>query len=292
MGKFKSKHRIKFKLRYLVIIVILFLFYQLLMLISSNFRIATTNETFLVDLLSDTNYHLSYRDKNIFVSIFNKLIDVNDPIEILKNNYENKINIINDIKLYPYANDKTVYIYNTHDLENYSDDNIYSASSLLEENLKKDIHVIKETLKTSELLKKENKKNEDSFKTSRVYLEEANKNNKIDLYIDLHRSDSNYQDTTIETKDKKLAKIEFIVELVGDYSEVNNEIANKINAKLNEEYPNISTISTRKTSNINQDLTGNMIFINIGGHENNLEEVENTILILSNVIKEILYEEI
>ena len=71
----------------------------------------------------------------------------------------------------------------------------------------------------------------------------------------------------------------------------NLEEATKINNLLNKMYPGISRgIYKKYVSNFNQDLANNIILIELGGMENNLEEVMNTSIVLSEVIKEYLEE--
>ena len=69
------------------------------------------------------------------------------------------------------------------------------------------------------------------------------------------------------------------------------EINNIINAK----YPNLSRgIMKKKGYGVNgiynQDLDSNVILIEIGGHENNIDEVNNTLELVADAIKEYLDE--
>lgn len=75
------------KFKYLIYVIIIFLIYQLFVYVSTNLKIIKTNETFISKILSNSNNHLVYNQKhnNMFNYIMANLIDINNPISILKN---------------------------------------------------------------------------------------------------------------------------------------------------------------------------------------------------------------
>ena len=300
MNKFKSKKKIKLKFRYLIYIVIAFLVYQLFIYVSTNLKIVRTNEEFISKILSNSNYHLAYNQNynNIFNYIVKNLIDVNNPVEILKNQNENKITISSNLLLSSNSKNKTVYIYNTHDFEEYDNyilknynitTDVNMASVILAKKLNDlGLNTIIETKSTYEILKENNLN--DYFLASRTYLEEI-KNNNIDLLIDLHRDDVSRDLTTAEINGKRYAKVIFFVSKKNKDYMTNYNLAENLNKKIKEKYPDLTRgIVLKDNSTYNQDLSGNMVFINIVGYQNTIDEVLNTIEIISPLIKETLYE--
>ena len=155
--KFKSKRRIKLKFKYLIFVIIIILIYLLFSYISSNFKLVTINKNAISKILSNNSIHIIYNeDNNYFNKILQKFININDPIGILKNQTENKIILKDKLKLSSYK--YKVYLYNTHDLEQYKDFiqnikiSVGNASLLLSNNLKSiGIDVIVEKQKVSDL---------------------------------------------------------------------------------------------------------------------------------------------
>ena len=304
MNKFKSKRKIKIKFRYVIYIIIVILIYQLFIYVSTNLKIVKTNEEFISKILSNSNYHLSYNQNysNIFNYILKSMIDVNNPVDILRNQNENKVILSDSLKLSSYEKNPTIYIYNTHDLEQYNNSilknyNIKSdvnmASILLSKifnNL--GINVIIEPKKTSEILNSQNLDYNKSFDVSKTYIKEAMKENNIDLFIDLHSDDVSRELTTTVLDEKKYAKVIFSVGKNNENFNQNYELVQKLNKKIIEIDDSLSRgIIINDKQNYNQELSQNMIFINIGGYENTIDEVLNTIEVISPLIKEILYEE-
>lgn len=299
MNKFKSKKKIKIKFRYLIYVVIVFLIYELFIYVSTNLKIVRTNEQFISRILSNSNYHLAYNQNynNLFSYILRKYI--NNPTEILKNQNENKITISQNLMFSSYEQQKTIYIYSTHDLEEYDNSILKNYNITTDVNMAKILlskklndlgfNVIIENKKTSEILKNNNL--DDYFKASRIYLQETIKNNDIDLFIDLHSDDVSRDITTTEIDNKKYAKVIFSVGRKNKDYMNNYNIVENLNRKIKEKYPDLTRgIILDDNSTYNQDLSSNMILINIGGYQNTIDEVLNTIDLISPLIKEICYE--
>ena len=314
--RFKAKKRHKFKLfKIIIILVLIILFIQILFNYILKLNIASSNEEFIRKMLNDSNHHMIYEKYNNNLS--NKIIkalaniDIKKPTTILTKNFGYKIN--NDIngKNIAVASDvdekenlkvKTkyikdpnptevkeprVYIYNTHQLENYSatnfedyniTPNVLMASYMLKEKLNKNnIPTIVETSNINEFLNLNGWNYASSYKASRFYVLDAlSKNNKLDLLIDLHRD-----------------AILFVVGLEHENYEANLELANKLNSLIKEKYPAISRgVITKQGAGVNgiynQDLSPKSVLIECGGKENSIDEVMNTTEILTQIIKEYL----
>lgn len=293
--KFKSKRKIKLKFKYLIFIIIIILIYLLFSYISSNFKLVTINKNAISKILSNNSIHIIYNeDDNYLNKILQKFININDPVGILKNQTENKIILKDKLKLSSYK--YKVYLYNTHDLEQYKDFiqnikiNVGNASLLLSNNLKSiGIDVIVEKQKLSDLTNNDLSK---SFDTSKILIENIIQNENIDLFIDLHRDDEKKEVTTLELNGKKYAKVKFVVGRKNKNYMLNYNLTELINRKIKEKYPNLTRgIVLNDNYTYNQELSEKIIFINIGGYENDIVEVKNTIDLLGPIIKEVLDEE-
>lgn len=293
--KFKSKRRIKLKFKYLIFIIIIILIYLLFSYISSNFKLVTINKNAISKILSNNSIHIIYNeDDNYFNKILQKFININDPVGILKNQTENKIILKDKLKLSSYK--YKVYLYNTHDLEQYKDFiqnikiSISNASLLLSNNLKSiGIDAIVEKQKVSDLTNNDVSK---SFDTSKILIENIIQNENIDLFIDLHRDDEKKEVTTLELNGKKYAKVKFVVGRKNKNYMLNYNLTELINRKIKEKYPDLTRgIVLNDNYTYNQELSEKIIFINIGGYENDIVEVKNTIDLLGPIIKEVLDEE-
>lgn len=293
--KFKSKRKIKLKFKYLIFIIIIILIYLLFSYISSNFKLVTINKNAISKILSNNSVHIIYNeDDNYLNKILQKFININDPVGILKNQTENKIILKDKLKLSSYK--YKVYLYNTHDLEQYKDFiqnikiNVGNASLLLSNNLKSiGIDVIVEKQKVSDLTNNVLSK---SFDTSKTLIENIIQNENIDLFIDLHRDDEKKEVTTLELNGKKYAKVKFVVGRKNKNYMLNYNLTELINRKIKEKYPDLTRgIVLNDNYTYNQELSEKIIFINIGGYENDIVEVKNTIDLLGPIIKEVLDEE-
>lgn len=292
--KFKSKRRIKLKFKYLIFVIIIILIYLLFSYISSNFKLVTINKNAISKILSNNSIHIIYNeDDNYFNKILQKFININDPVGILKNQTENKIILKDKLKLSSYK--YKVYLYNTHDLEQYKDFiqnikiSVGNASLLFSNNLKSiGIDSIVEKQKVSDLTNNDLSK---SFDISKTLIENIIQSENIDLFIDLHRDDEKKEVTTLELNGKKYAKVKFVVGRKNKNYMLNYNLTELINRKIKEKYPDLTRgIVLNDNYTYNQELSEKIIFINIGGYENDIVEIKNTIDLLGPIIKEVLDE--
>ncbi len=109
------------------------------------------------------------------------------------------------------------------------------------------------------------------------------------MFIDIHRDSSSYDKTTYSDNNKSFAKVLFVVGLDYDGYEGNLNAALKLNEIITNINENISRGVLKKSGNnvngiYNQDFNNNVFLIEIGGQYNNIEEVNNTIEVLSKAI--------
>ena len=260
----------------------------------------------------------TYEEKKIISTSMNKLfkVDFKEPTTFLSYmfNYDNKeaqmINNISDIIISNKNDDESakVNIYNSHQLENYSKSNyevynitpsIMTASYLMQESLNKQgISSIVEESNFNDYIKQNNWDYNYSYQASRFFINLAKDNYKnLSYFIDIHRYSIKYDYSTIKINDLMYAKVMFVVGLENPNYQSNLDLMNKINDKLNQAYPGLSRgVIKKEGPNVNgvynQDISPNSILIEVGGYENKIDEVYNTINILGEIIGEIINEKI
>lgn len=188
-------------------------------------------------------------------------------------------------------NNPKVYIYNTHNYEAYDGFDIVSASHLLKEKLEsRNIDVILEETDVVGEVKKNNLEYKDTYKITRELILN-NMSDDISLYIDLHRDSVDKSSTTINIDNKDYARILFVVGSKHESYKENYEVCDNLNKYLKNINNKLSRgILERKSSSYNQDLSGNIILIELGSESNTKEEVSNTIEVLSDALSNYLNE--
>ncbi|HWO77706.1 MAG TPA: stage II sporulation protein P [Bacillus sp. (in: firmicutes)] len=120
-------------------------------------------------------------------------------------------------------------------------------------------------------------------------------NRDVSYVMDIHRDSQPREKTTIEINGKSYAKIMFVYGRENPDFEKNKKIAEDLHKRLNEAYPGISRKVVSKAGTgvdgvYNQDLHGNALLIEIGGYENNFEELYNTAEAFAEVFSEYYWQ--
>lgn len=329
LKKSQAKKKFKFKLvKFLFLVILVYLTYALTLKYLINSNIDITDEKYVSFLINE-----SYNKNNSYSFIVNESlklmsgIDLTKPHTILDSKM--KSNKIVDIsksekdatlgdddydsnayeKLTSYIsnpNDNNisnpeVYIYNTHQLETYSQDglenlnitpNIMMTSYLLSEKLNKlEIPTIVEDTNISEFIKISNLDTKEPYAVTRIFINNMkNKYPSLKYFIDIHRDSVSKDISTCNINNKNYARILFVVGTSNPSYTDNEKLANKLDDISDSLYPCISRgVYKKETKNwnlvYNQDLSSNAMLIEVGAKENTIEEVLNTVDALSNVLK-------
>lgn len=269
-------------------------------------------------ILYETNHLIdySYSRKKIINNLLKFLsnITMDNPSSIISSNYfsltdeEYAINsdYIEDPSPKENLKDPMIYIYNTHQLEEYKKSNTEDynvtpntmmASYILREKLNQmNLPSMVEVGDVSEILRTNNWKYYKSYDVTRMLINDAREKNKsLKYFIDLHRDSIGYDLTTLKTKEKTFAKVLFIVGLENKNYEKNMQFMDNICLKMNKKQEGICKGLYKKQGEgvngvYNQDIDKNVLLIEVGGTENTIDEISNTLEVFSLSLKEYIGE--
>ena len=315
----KSKPKKK-KYKYLCLIILTYLIFSYTFYTSFKNNNLKNNEDFIKFLLNNGNPYL--KTEKEFPKILNKTInyllkiDITKPETLFNENIigysiheEDEYSNLEHLKEISYyiqdpnkvdVKNPIIYIYNSHQLENYNNDNlaiygitpnVLMASYLLKEKLnEKGLSTIVEDTNLTEFLELNNWNHSNAYKASRIFmLDKQNEYPSIKYFIDIHRDSVNKNMTLVKINNKNYAKILFVVGLEHKNYQKNLNLVNKINDLFEKHYPGLSRgIYKKEGPNVNgiynQDISENAMLIELGGVDNNIEEVLNTINAIADVL--------
>ena len=256
----------------------------------------------LSNLIINNTY--KYSKNNIVKETISSVIDKNDPIKLMNTSYKKYIGENKEVKIE--ETPPLIYLYNTHQTEEYSpstyaefsvNPTVIMNDYILEDIFNKNGYkTIVEETSIKEILNNNNWNYTYSYKASRIMLENSIINYpSLKYFIDIHRDSLKRDKTTITIDNKEYAKVLFIVGLENSSYKDNLEFTEKINNKINELYPNLSKGIYKKEGPgvngvYNQDFSPNTILIEVGGYENTTTEVLNTLIAFSKCFMEVINE--
>ena len=205
----------------------------------------------------------------------------------------------------------SVFIYHSHSWEAYlplidesvkpsdsssidNNENVVLVGSMLSDKLKE--YGINNSHNQINMAKALNDKGLDyksSYTLSREQVITATSQNKsINYYIDIHRDSARKNSTTQTINGKDYARLYFVVGKAHENYEENLEFATNIHKELELKYPGISKgvyLKTKLEGNgvYNQDISNKSLLIEVGGIDNNKEELNNTIEAFAEIFNEI-----
>lgn len=108
----------------------------------------------------------------------------------------------------------------------------------------------------------------------------------LKIIIDLHRDgDVSREKETAIISNKRYARVMFVAGTKFKSKDKNLKLVDKLNDTFSSMYPGFCRgIDYRKNSIFNQDLSGNMVLIEVGSNENSLDEAINSVEIISRVL--------
>lgn len=269
----------------------------------SNEDINLDNNT--IELLLESSGNLE--PKNRIISSIVSMIkdsDIVNPVSNMLNDYDNKVNTVivnNEIDMIKEDN-KIVYIYNTHQKEQYKSSKeininytVMDASFYLQKQLKKyGIDSFVETMSVQDVLNSNGWNYATSYRVSKMFMEQRKKeNNTLKYFIDIHRDSVNENLSTVIINNKRYARTLFLLGLDNKDYKNNEEYIVKLDNWLNKNYKGLSRGIYRKRGKgvngvYNQDFSPLCFLIEVGGEENTYEEVENTIDVIAEMLKEFI----
>ena len=278
--------------------VLIFLFGIILGLIN----IEITNKDFiniLVDYsLPKTKKELSYK---LLTSKFSNYKD--NTLNYLNKNLRQK-KIIPVIK--EESKDPLIYIYNTHQAEEYETSTIIDyyikptvtiSNYILEEIFNKNkLYTYVEESNIKEILNKNSWSYSYSYKATRTLLEQRKlEYPTLKYFIDIHRDSITKDKTTVIINNKSYAKILFLIGLENPNYQENLIFTEKLNNKINQKYPNLTKGIYKKggpgvNGVYNQDFSKYLILVEMGGYQNTPIEVLNSSLALAECFMEVINE--
>lgn len=145
-----------------------------------------------------------------------------------------------------------------------------------------DVDVMKE-------LKLKGKSFPDSYNVVRPYLAKRLQEQSYDLVIDFHRDSSKKDTTTLTHNNESYARIAIVIGAEHKNYRWNTAYAESLSAAMNEIVPKISRgVISKSGDNVdgryNQDLTKEMILIELGGIDNTEEELNRSIAVIGKAI--------
>lgn len=291
MKKFKAKKSNRFPYFYILVLLLLFFVFKFLrvfdMSIYNKIYNSFCSEFFDkeindIDFLMKYTLNVDYKEKKYAIKI-------------------KETTVVKEEKMLP-----LIYVYNTHQTEEYKSNylehynissNVLIASNILKEYLSN--YNLETIVENNDLISLRNSMNlsyGSSYRVSRIALEEAYKNNNsLKYFIDLHRDSGSYSKTTLYYNGDNYAKILFVVGLDNPNHRYNLNIVNILSDKINLEVEGLSRGVIEKSGKgvngiYNQDFNSNVMLIEVGGENNNIEEVSNTLKVFAKVLKNYIEE--
>ncbi len=313
--KFVSKNRKSKKRKYKVFFFFLVVFSSFLFTVKtlSKFNLPYQNSDVVKFLIENNNPFVvnSKSNYSYFHKLMTKLInlDISKPLSILDSNYRGltkgvEVKEVKTVNNEVINNNPTIYLYNSHDTEEYKPTSFAEYSVMptvklnnyvLKEELEnKGFNVLVEETTISSIRSSLGLNYAGSYDASRVLMEQAKeKFPSLIYFIDLHRDSLSHDKTTLTYNDKSYAKVMFLVGLENPNYQGNLDFSTKISDLINTKIPGLSKgIYEKEGAGVNgvynQDFSNRTILIEIGGPENTIDEVYETLLVLSEVLSEVI----
>lgn len=210
---------------------------------------------------------------------------------------------------------KTVYIYQTHSWESFlplledaqvpndaiSNDeraNVIGLGQRMSQNLiNKGIGVVHDTTNMTKTLNEKGMRSTKAYAMSGDIVEAAvsDKENDLTYFIDIHRDSARKHLTTKNINGKDFARLYFVVGKEHNKYLENLDTAKELHKRLEAKYPGISRgvfLKTKSEGNgvYNQDVSNKAMLVEIGGVDNDLNELYRSVDAFTEVFSEYYWE--
>jgi stage II sporulation protein P len=209
---------------------------------------------------------------------------------------------------------KVVFIYHSHSYESYlpllqgvknPDDatssnnsvNVVGVGDMLAADLEdKGIGSEHSVINVAQKLQERGWTSNNAYQYSRELVKEAMASDQdLKFMIDIHRDSLRKNKTTTSINGKSYARLDFIVGEANPNFKQNLELAKQLHAAVEKKYPGLSrgVFSKDKTMGnavYNQDLSPRAILIEVGGVDNNLEELQNAMDAFADVFSQYYWQ--
>lgn len=257
----------------------------------------------LVNLVVSSTFK---ENDSLITNLIEETTKIVNPIKLLNKNYKTSSKKV-VMKEEQKPSKPKIYIYNTHQTEEYKATNyveftlnptVQMNNYILEDIFNKNGYkTIVEERRIKDILNQNKWNYASSYRASRIFLEESIINYpSLEYFIDVHRDSLPKAKTTITIGDKDYAKVLFLIGMENPNYSKNLTLTEKINNKINELYPGLSKGIYKKggpgvNGVYNQDFSNNTILIEMGGYENTTTEVLNTSIAFATAFLEVINEE-
>lgn len=189
------------------------------------------------------------------------------------------------------ANNKSIYIYSTHQKEKYLDGKtVVDGSHYLAELLReKGYEVVVEDRNLSKELSDRKLSYDQSYLISRGAINDALiEHQGFDLMIDFHRDSIPRNTSYIKDSEKNYAKLMIVLGSLSSHFNKIHSNAKTLYDKTNQIQNGIMKNILVREAYYNQDVSENMLLIEVGSDNNYYQEVKNSIEILAKAIDEMM----
>ncbi|MFJ8063065.1 stage II sporulation protein P [Psychrobacillus sp. NPDC096426] len=142
-----------------------------------------------------------------------------------------------------------------------------------------------------------NKKEMDDYNSIRPLVQKAIAQNEYDIILDIHRDSAKANITTLKSGEESYAKFIFVIGGEHPNFRWNEQLAQNLSNQLNKLVPGISRgILLKEGKGVdgvyNQDLSKNLLNVELGGVDNTEQEINRSIAILAKALSNMLNEQL
>lgn len=264
------------------ILFCLFLFCISLVYVIDSFK----NVNVVDFILSDNKQSLTFKAlSNSDISLEDSFNDKSSSVDVMISNNSNKKSI---------SKEPLVYIYNTHQTEEYGG-NVYNitpsvrtVSDILKDELELlNINSVVEDRSVTKEVKKRGLDYSGTYTVSLEYLKDKKKKYpSLEYFFDMHRDSITGDSARVVIDGKKYATMMFLVGTKNSNYKKNVKNIKIMEGYLNKYYKGLVRDTYYQShSSFYQDYSDKMFLVELGGPDNTLEEIYNTSVALSKAIK-------